>query len=87
MQVMLIKPAAERAVGAVEQQINQTSNHRRHGKRDVQQRQQQLASREVKARHQPGQQNAEHQVYRHGNQRDHHRQPDGVQHVRIGQIL
>ena len=87
MQVMLVEPTAERAVRAVEQQIHQTGNHRRHGKRNVQQRQQQLASGEVKARHQPGQQNAEHQVHRHGNQRNHHRQPDGVQHVRIGQIL
>ena len=84
---MLIQPAAKRAVRAVKQQIDQPRHHRRNGKRDIQQRQQQLAAGEGKARHQPGQQRTKHQVHRDRNQRNHHRQPDGVQHIRVGEVL
>ena len=87
LQVVFIQPAAQRAIGAVEEQINQARHHRRHRKRDIQQGQQQLTPREVKARYQPGQQYAKHQIHRDGDQGNHHRQPDGVEHVRIGQVL
>ena len=84
---MRVQPATERTVGTVEQQIDQPRHYRRNSKRNIQQRQQQLAAREVKTRHQPRQQRAKDQVYRYGNQRNHHRQPDCVQHVRISQVV
>ena len=87
LQIMRVKPAAQRTVRAVKQQIHQTGHHRRDGERDIQQRQQQLAPRKGKTCHQPGQQGTEHQVHRYGNQRNHHRQPDGMQHVRVRQVF
>ena len=84
---MRIQPAAQRAVGAVKEQVYQARHHRRHGKRNIQQGQQQLTSREVKARHQPRQQGTEHQVHRNGDQGNQHGQPDGVQHIRVRQVF
>ena len=82
--VVRLEPRAERALGAEEQHEDEARDHRRHGKRQVDQRDEQLASRKPEARDCPRRRDAERHVQRHRKPGHHRRQPQGTPRLRLG---
>ncbi|MCY1240285.1 hypothetical protein D9M72_531240 [compost metagenome] len=69
LDVTVLQPLAEVALGAEQQHVDQTGDHRRHGERQVDQGHQQALAAKLVLAHAPGGGHAEHQVERH---RDEH---------------
>ncbi|MNZ82663.1 hypothetical protein D3C78_1013670 [compost metagenome] len=65
LDVVILQPRPEQALGAEHQHVDQTCDHRRHRERQVDERDQDALATEVVLADAPGGADAEHQVQRH----------------------
>jgi hypothetical protein len=79
-----MQPAAEPALQAEHQHVDQAGDHRADRERQVDQRQQQVLAVELELRDRPGRGDAEHQVQRHADGGGDQRQLDRRQGIGLG---
>ena len=85
LDVVVEQPRPQPALGPENQHKDQTGDHRRHRKRQIDQGDQEVLATKFELGNRPGCRHPEHQVERYRNQRCQQGQPDRRQGIRIGQ--